>query len=89
MNFEINCFFNGSLDLFVVNYIAFLSSCRLDDDEAGLTALSETVRESYRRFQHENMTLKAIADARQFAITTVEGHLATAFEMGYPVDTAR
>ena len=58
-------------------------------EEDSLTAMSETVRESYRRFQKQEQSLKEIANNRQFAITTIENHLATALELGFPLDTAR
>jgi len=51
--------------------------------------LSETVAESYRKFHAHQMSVEKIATERKFAVTTIEGHLATAVELGYPIDVER
>ena len=45
--------------------------------------------ESYRKFHAHQMSVEKIATERKFAVTTIEGHLATAVELGYPIDVER
>ena len=54
-----------------------------------MPALSETVAESYRCFHTNQMSLKQVASERQLGESTIEGHLATAVELGYPIDVER
>ena len=60
-----------------------------NDGEDDMPALSETVAESYRRFHTNKMSLRQVASERQLGESTIEGHLATAVELGYPIDVER
>jgi len=60
-----------------------------DKNSDDLSDLSETVRDTYRRFELSGQSPSKIAQERSLAPTTIEGHLATALEAGHPLDVQR
>ncbi|PIK56337.1 putative Werner syndrome ATP-dependent helicase [Apostichopus japonicus] len=56
---------------------------------SAVSAITDTVRESYQQFQEDGKSLEEVASLRRLQASTIGSHLADAIAAGYPVDISR
>ncbi|XP_071830122.1 bifunctional 3'-5' exonuclease/ATP-dependent helicase WRN-like isoform X2 [Apostichopus japonicus] len=56
---------------------------------SAVSAITDTVRESYQQFQEDGKSLEEVASLRRLQTSTIGSHLADAIAAGYPVDISR